>query len=425
MGRSRAAAVMEFNPEVEAETVKPPPEAGGEGSESLFDASGDARVRIYRRDERTQKWVTHGYMIPTCSEEMVSARFGGGQFRAQLFVPNDAGNLVVKRTRDFYIPGPYKPPTHINTAEEVGPNAPVRDPGANAPPASTVAGLPTGGDDLMQVLKAGIINTLLEMMKSTKEMNTRAPAGPDPIMLEMLRQVSATQQEMMKFMMTVAMKDTGKGEKDTLEMLAKMKEIVSPASNVAVPTDPMKMFNNMLDTFKSFREAAEDVAPSHSDVDPIMGSIPKLVEVVAEQHQMQKNRAQHIVMHPVPGPAGGVAHMPEVSTLPPQPDLAMWQKILRQQSARLVASAAAKHDPDVIAGTAILFAPPNVKEALMIFFHRDEAEIAADTLAEVPAMADHREWLSEFILAAQERLFPEEFSDDDDTPEGEGEDGAK
>ena len=410
MARGRT---IELNPNAAPDA--PPEEAGGEGSESLFDASGDARVRILRRDERTQKMVTHGYMEPTVSEEMVSARFGGGHYRAQLFVPDDSGVPKVKRSRDFDIPGPYKPPLKINTMDEVGPNAPL----VNGQPASAMPVMVGSGDDLMQVLKAGIINTLLEMMKSTKEMNTRAPAGPDPIMLEMLRQVSATQQEMMKFMMTVAMKDTGKnGERDTLEMMAKMKEILAPA-NGAVPTDPMKMFNNMLETFKSFRDAAADVAPETGGdgVDRIMGSIPKLVEVVAEQHQMQKAaREQHAVVR---APAGA-ASVPEVSTLQPQPELAMWQKILRQQSARLVASAVAKHDPDVIAGTAILFAPPAVKEALMLFFHRDEAEVMADVLAEVPGMAEHREWLGEFILAAQERLFPDEFADDDDDDAAEG-----
>jgi hypothetical protein len=255
------------------------------------------------------------------------------------------------------------------------------------------------------------------------------------MLFKLMEAQAATQQKMMEFMLTLATKggDGDSSRKEFMAELLQMKELFASASGGAVPADPMKMFTNMLDVFKTFRETADEVNPPRDTGDPIMDSIPKLVEVVAEQHQLNKQaRAEAAqrggVVRPVVMPANGAPTVPEVGTVPPHADLAMWQKILRQQSARLVASAVAKHDPDVIAGTAILFAPPNVKEALMIFFHRDEPEIMADMFAEIPAMTDHREWLSDFILSAQERLFPDEFSDDatdatDDAAEGEGKGG--
>lgn len=399
-----------------------PAEAGGEGAASLFDASGDSRVRVFRFDDKTQKLVTHGYFPPTAGEEDIAAAFGGGRYRAQLVSPDPATGLTqIRRAREFSIPGAYRPPQKINTIEDVSPH------GAAATPASAAAAaasmVPGGGDDLMQVLKAGIINTVLELMKASKE--TRQ-SGPDPLLIRLMESQAQTQQQMMQFMLTLATKDNG-ADKDMLAMLVKMKEIVAPNSGVAVASNPMEMFNTMLSTFSRMREVADDISPPREPGDPLMDSIPKLVEVVAEQHALNKaSRQQSITTRRVAGPAGGTAEMPVVGTIQPaqaptqQENLAMWQIILRQQATRLVAFATAKQDPDDIAAMAIIFAPANVKEALSIFFHREEAAIVADILTEIPQLADHREWMSDFIQAAQERLFPEEYSDADDVTEDVG-----
>ncbi len=422
LARTRA---VELNPEAEAAEV--PAEAGGEGAASLFDASGDARVRILRVDERTQKRVTHGYFPATVNEEDVSAAFGGGNYRAQLIVPDPTtGQGQIRRTRDFSIPGAYRPPQKINTIDDVSPHGAAATPAAAAAAASAMPVVPGGGDDLMQVLKAGIINTVLELMKASKD--TRA-TGPDPLLIRLMESQAQTQQQMMQFMLTLATKDSG--DKDMLAMLVKMKEIVAPTGNtMAAPTNPMEMFNTMLETFSRMREVADDISPAREPGDPLMESIPKLVEVVAEQHQLQKAARTAVTgTRRVAGPAGGTAELPVVGRIEPKPqqqpqpqpeNLAMWQIILRQQAARLVAFATAKQDPDDIAAMAIIFAPANVKEALAIFFHRDEESIVADILTEVPQLAEHREWMGDFIQACQERLFPEEFSDADDEPEQPG-----
>ena len=404
----RRANTVEVDATVEG--APPPEEAGGEGAVSLFDATSDARVRVIRRDDRTMKMITHGYFPPTVSEEDISNAFGGGFYRAQLVIPDPAsGSPRVKRSRDFNIPGAYKPPAQINRIEDVGPN------GNSPTPAAAVGAVGFssngGGDDLMAVLKAGIINTLLDVMNTSKE--SRAPTT-DPMLMEMVRQQGAVQTKIIELMLAQSnapKEPAGDSKKDILDMMARMKELVAPAPNAPLPTDPMQMFNNMLDTFKSFREAAEDVAPQGNNADPILGSIPKLVEVVAEQHQMNKAARENAVTH-VPVPSnGGVAHMPQVGVV--QPEIPMWRLILKQQGARLMAAAVAKADPDVVAGASILFAPPAVREALLGFFHREENEVIADIFTEIPSMADHREWLAEFVNCAQQRLFPDEFVDDE------------
>jgi hypothetical protein len=407
LGRTRA---VEIDANVEAGTA--PEEAGGEEAASLFDATGDSRVRILRRDAGTQKMTTHGFFPPTVKEEDVAAAFGGGEYRAQLVIPDPATGLSkIKRSRDFKIPGAYRPPNKINAFDEVGPNGSAATPAAAAA-ATAMQGL-GGGGDLMAVLNAGVVSTLLDLLKTTKEINSRPNAGPDPMLLEVMKAQAATQTQMMQFMLTLATKDSGDSKKDILDMMARMKELVGPSPTAPLPSDPMQMFNNMLETFKSFRDTAEEISPQKDNPDPILGSIPALVQVVSEQHQMNKaaQAARGGTMVPVPPPAPGA---PIVGTLPA--DAPMWKRILQQQGARLLAQAAAKGDPDVIAGASIVFAPPNVREALMGFFKRDENEVMADILTEIPAMAEHREWLAEFVDAAQQRLFPEMFID---APEGE------
>lgn len=410
MGRRTAA--IEINPSVEAEP--PPPESGGEGATSLFDATSDARVRILRRDDTTQKFVTHGYLPPDANEEAVSTLWGGGYYKAQLVIPDPAsGKLAIKRTRDFRVPGPYKPPAKIATFEEAG-HAPQ-----NGVPSVSVAqqnnGLPAT-NDLMQALNAGVISSVIDLLKSMREVKTVVPQGPDPMLMKLMETQAATQQKMMEFMLTLATRDSGES-KDMLGMMAKMKDLLTPPAGAVPTTNPMEMFNTMLETLTRMRETADEFATPRggNDADPIMSSIPKLVEVVAEQHQMQKQAKAVAANPPAPPVIVGTIPTPD----PNAPELPVWQKTLRQQSQRLLSSAAAKHDPDIIAGTAIVFAPPHIKEALALFFHRDEEQVTADILTEIPAMAEHREWLVEFVECMQERLFPEEFADDDDdAPEG-------
>lgn len=398
-------------------------EAGEETSEtakvaaSMFDWQGEGRLRVLRRNEKTQRFEPHGYFPKEATEEAILNEFGGGRYRAMLLVRGQDGREVIETQRDFDLPGVYKPPAgDLPGIGSRDPHAP-RVGTTTASPSVALAPVIPNNNDLMEVLKAGIINTLLDMMKTSREVR---PAGPDPMLLKLMEQQAQTQQKMMEFMLTLATQRNGGSREDTLELMAKMKELLGPGGT---PSDPMGMFNTMLETFTHMREVAEDINPApQRSGDPIMDSIPKLVEVVAEQHEMNKRqRAQAGQQIPRRMPPAPVPSSLPVQTEPP---LAIWQQLLRQQAARLLSSAVAKHDPDLIAGTAILFAPPHVKEALALFLHREPDVVMADVLVEIPALADHRDWLADFITAAQERMFPDEFTDaDEDEDVGEKSDG--
>jgi hypothetical protein len=387
-----------------------PDEAGGEDAASLFDASGDARVRVMRRDQTTQKFVTHGFFPPTVKEEDIAMAFGGGNYRAQLVIPDPASGLSkIKRSRDFSIPGAYRPPNRITTMEEVG---------QNPAPAAVNGGremmlAPTGGD-LASILNAGVVSTLLDLLKTTKEINTRPVAGPDPMLLKLMEIQAASQQQMMQLMLTIATKETGDSKKEVLDLMTKMKELTAPTNGGAPnPANPLDMFNSMLETFKSFREAADDVAsPRGGSGDVFMDSIPKLVEVVAEQSRLSKDRAASMP-RPAPVPTTQVN-----TALPPSTDgVPMWRVVLKQQAPRLIQAAQQGQDADVLAGMAVMFAPTAFVPTLREFFHRDHEEVVNQVMEEIPELSLHRDWVNIFVESVQERLFPEEFDEEQTTVE--------
>lgn len=397
--RDRAVPVsLDINPDVTA--ASNPEETGGPNVASLFDFQGDARVRVLHRNEKTQRFEPHGYFPPNATEEDVLNEFGGGRFRVQLLVRDDTGREIIKTTRDFDLPGEYKlPPGDLPGigSRAIG----GAKPKVFAAESPAVAPQLPNNNDLMEVLKAGIINTLLDMMKTSRESR---PSGPDPMLLKLMEQQAATQQKMMEFMLTLATRPQSGGREETFELLEKAKGLLGGPAAVG---NPMEMFNTMLEAITRMRDVAEDISPAPSrSGDPLMDSIPQLVGVIAEQHEMNKKRsgAPPVAAPPVPVAKPVVAEQP----------MALWQRILRGESKRLVSFAVAKQDPDLIAGTAIVLAPPHIREALALFLHRAPEVVEVDVLTEIPELGEHREWLADFIQAAQERLFPDEFTYDDE-----------
>ncbi|MGH3589545.1 MAG: hypothetical protein ACRDRF_00710 [Pseudonocardiaceae bacterium] len=390
-----------------AETGKAPEEAGGEGSASLFDASGDARVRVLRKDERTQKMVTHGFFPPTVSEEDVMEAFGGGHYRAQLVIQDGSGLSKIKTQRDFNIPGAYKPPQEI-PAFRSGVEGPKNPPIAGAPVVGTI---PPGMGDMAGMLNATMMTTFMDMIKTMKEVSTRPAPTIDPLLVALMQNQSATQGKMMELLLGLMTRPTGesaeKGEERTLRLLASMREIIAP-SNAA---DPLAMFNKVLESFGAMREAAEDFTPQRSGSgDPLMDSIPKLAEVIAGEYQQRQAARNRI---PAPNTPALPPGAPIVDAAqPPAEPLPIWKQLLRREGPRLSGAAASGKSAELMADIAVAFMPENIKGAIVEFFHRDEKEVFADIVAEVPTLAQFPTWVADFVEHAQFKLFPEEFTDD-------------
>jgi hypothetical protein len=397
MPRNPARKLQE-NSEVNPAEI--PQEAGGEGSPSLFDFSGDARVRVQRKDDRTQKMVTHGYFPPNVADDDVLKEFGGGFFRAQLLVPDEQGREQIKRTRDFVLPGPYKAPT-----------GELPGIGSRAPGAPKLADLPRpmqsaspGMADMAGMLNATMLTTFMDMIKTMKDISSRpAPVAPavDPMLVEMMRGQAAVQTKVLELLLTPKPNNDGNSKKEILELLASMKELVAPPA--AQSGDPNAMLTSIVEAMKQLRGVAEEFNPQPTPTDP-MDILPKLAEVAIEEHNMRKQRAAQ--GQPVNRSPGQPQPAVEVSTLP------IYQQVLRREAPRLISAAQAGRSAELVADIAVEFMPPNIKGVITEFFHHPLEEVIANVTTEIPMLAQYPQWVGEFVERAQELLFPDEFTDD-------------
>ena len=95
----------------ESAPARRPPELPDEESRviaKLRTMPPDTRTKIWRVDERTKDWQTHGVLSPDeVSSEWISKRFGGGVYKIRV-VDREKGPHVFAITSTWTIPGPYK-----------------------------------------------------------------------------------------------------------------------------------------------------------------------------------------------------------------------------------------------------------------------------------------------------------------------------
>lgn len=399
--------VLEENPNVTpAET---PAEIGGPEVVSLFDASGDTRVRIQRRDERTQKLVTQGYFPSNATEEDVSRVLGGGDYQAQLLMMDESGREIIKQSHRFKVPGAYKEP-----AEMVG----IRKDATPGSPAA--APVPSGGAHNMgEMLNATMLTAFMDMVKTMKETVNKPPAGPDPMLLKMMETQGQMQMKLMELMI-VSSGSKGDSKKDMLEMIASIKELFPPAAPGAAAPDPAAFMKNIAEMIKSVRDVSDDLAPDRPDSTDPMAYLPKLAEVIVEQNN--KERAARTRRLPRPAsPASPVAAA--AGEEPPQVTGPAWERIIKAQGPLLLKQAQADRDPQWAAQSALTLAPENLVPAITEFFNVPTQEVVGRIFTAVPGMQTYPEWTAEFAFWGRVELgFEEEPEEGEEQPEhGDGE----
>jgi len=361
---------------------------------SLFDASGDNRVRCLRRDEKTQKWTTHGYFPPGVTEGDVLKEFGGGTYWMQLLVQGPEGGESIKQSRQMKLVGAYHPP--------IGDLPGIRDKSAVATAMAVPSG--GGGDSLSAMFNATIMTAFMDMVKTMKEVSTRPAPTTDPLLLEMMKAQANVQSKMIELMVANSGNNRGDSKKDVLEMMESMKGLLTPPP-APVVNDPEKQLTSLVGAIKQLRDVSEEFRPDTGTGDPLMDSIPKLVEVVAEQHQMQKAAAVRSVKPSLTSPV-------HQAQLPAGENVPLWKRVLQREGPRFVAAAQAGRNPETIAAVSVEFMPPNIVGAMREFFHRTTTEVAAQIIAEIPALTEQPVWVTEFVEHAQFLMFPDEFDED-------------
>lgn len=378
-----------------------PEEAGGEGSTSLFNASGDSRVRVYRMDERSRKMVFHGNFGPDVDEAEISQAFGGGTYRCQLTIVNGVGKQVIKSQRDIIIPGTYKPPTDVPNGTAVA--VPAK-PGTSP----VISAQPQGGSQL-DLLNSALTGSVIELLKSLRTPVQPPQSAMTPeVLIAMMNKQSEQQTAMMTMMMTMfSNMNKGDSKKEVLEMLSELKALTGGVN----PTNPSDMMGSIVNAIKQLREISDDISPDKDAGDP-MNILGKLADVVVAE---QRNRPRRIQRPAQPGQQQPAAITQGDGTMAPKPKPVMpgWQMILRREGARLLSEAQADRDPGLVANMALEYAPPNVKPHLMNFFKNEPDDIKQKMVANIPGIEAHDEWLDEFIYEARVALGFEVESDDE------------
>lgn len=379
------------------------PEEVAEGSNTLFDFSGDARIRVLRRDDKTQKFVSHGFLPVTASEEDVGAEWGGGRYRVQLIVPDGTGREVIKTQREFDLPGSYRPPVEMSGVRP-------QIPGTKGVP---VIPFPTPGipavNDMASMLNATVMTTFMDLIKTMKEVSTRPAQSVDPMMLELIRSQGVMQTEILKLLLQ---KDGNKGDskKEFLDLMTSFKEIIG-SPQVVNPSDPSKVLEGIVSAIRQLRDVSDDLSPEKGGTgDPLVDSLPKLTEILFEEQQMRKRQMLPAGQKPSQQPPQQQQHKEN----PPQEAIPIWRRIVKAQGPQLLMSAKTGKDPELIANIAVSFASDEVKGVLKEFFRQPAEEAAAQIISEEPGLAEFPGWMYQFVEQVQFRLLPEEFDVDDE-----------
>jgi hypothetical protein len=373
-----------------------PDESPGE-SATLFDSmADDAYVTLHRRDDISKEWVGHGRLSPTeATEEEIMRQFGGGTYRCQEKVRDETGAWRIGRTRTIRIAGPYRPPTGALPGTKASEPVPAPAPVPAAPASNTGDIIGAGILQLFQAAQAqqGMMTQMFAQMSQSQATLLQAVLkdgnrGPDITGI-----ITALAPVVQKFL------EQPKQERDPLEMLKAVGEIIR--SNTGKQSDVADTIAAMRDLL----EMKEMLSPSGGDTDPLLGSVPKLVEVLVEEQQERK-RAKSA---PAPAPAPTQAVPGRMGAVDPSMtqrlEVPVWVRVLRNESKRLVAAASSGRDPSLVAEIAWEWAPAGIKPAISEFFGMDDAE---DKIKQVvPQLASYPEWVSEFVEEARALIFGE------------------
>jgi len=375
-----------------------PASSSGEGERlSMFDVSGDSRIRVMRRDEKSMKFILHGYLPADSSEEDVATTFGGGHYRCQKIVKDAQGASVIESQREFDVPGQYKPPTgELPGLTQQQPQA--------APAQAAISALPqVGTGNVMEILQSGLVGTVLDLLNKARQ-----PASTDGGMAEVLREMARQASEDRRLLMETlkAMQGQGTSRAEVLAELQQMKNLVAPTSAME---GGRSQLTELVSAIKELREVSEEfTGGSKSEPTDPLSFVPQVLEVLTEEQRLKREaQAARRPRPPQPAITQGGAPVPPQPAQPAQPEAPLWQRVLVGEGPRLVQQAQLGTDPDDVAGLVVKFAPPQLRGAITEIMNGPTEDVVAKLKQFVPGLADYPTWTEEFVVAVQYELFGE------------------
>lgn len=345
-----------------------------------------------RRDEKSMKFILHGYLPAEASEEDVATTFGGGHYRCQKIVKDAQGASVIESQREFDVPGQYKPP--------VGelPGLASRPPEVPASQSAITASSQVGAGNVMEILQSGLVGTVLDLLKAAKQ-----PAPSDSGMAEVVRELARQASEDRRMLMDTlkAMQGQGTTRSEVLAELQQMKSLVSPTSAVE---GGRSQLTELVSAIKELREVSEDLGGKPVAADPL-AFVPQVLEVISEEQKLRRGRqAQGRPAPAAPTPA--ITQGATVSEAPASP-VPLWQRILVGEGPKLVQQAEQGSDPDDVAALVVKFMPGNLRGAITEFFNAPTADVLALVRQHVPGLNEYPKWTEDFVVGVQYELFGE------------------
>lgn len=386
MARSPKRRNPPGSPSVDPEQSPPknPEEVGGSESASLFDAEGDSRVALYRMDDAKKKMIFHGYLeTADATEAAVSALFGGGKYRAQLRVADELGREVIKRSRDFTLPGAYRPPTTLPGVASAG--------GAPATPVAASTQPLASGEALNTALVSQVIDMLTKMREPKQTMDwTPIITAVTSLLTTVLTAVLTRPKDDNLARIVDAMNE----RMDKLaEMLAAQQRAAAAGPASGAMADAVKAVRELLDV----KEMLEGGGGEKSDpTDAMLLALPKLIDRMTTP------------------PAAAAPQRKPVSPVPP--NAAPWQRFLLANKGRLMQFASMGMEPDLTAELALRFVSPQVAGVVREFLSKPDA--AEQAMLTIPELRGYEQWTRDFVKEAHAQFFGE----DEDEEELGGED---
>lgn len=334
----------------------------------------DAYVMLYRMDDVKKRWVYHGRLQPEeYTEDYISARFGGGQWRGQLKENNGKGVFEITGTDSFDLPGEYREPAELPGAPKL-----KREEGA-APQVGTLG--PDGRPlTAQQALDTQVALRLMEALN--------APAQRTSLLAEIAAVLTPLVPVLEKL---VQKREVEKRDVSPLELVKEMANVLKSLAPAPPPPTTPSPLSEVTKAMKELMGIKDMIAPPterEEAADPVAASLPKILEYLAAA---ASGRAPNVATpKPAPPQPALSSGMPEnINQLLP------WQQILHQQKRRLLQFASTGVEPDFAAEMAVRLMPQNivgyVREFLLM---PDHVEKAMNTIPELRAF---QQWTEDFF----------------------------
>lgn len=381
--------------------AKNPDEVGGPSAMALFDTTADTRIRILRRDDKDMRYIHHGVLAPeNANEETVGNMFGGGVYRAQLLVKDEAGREVIKNQREFRLPGPYKPPQG---------DLPTGTPIVASTGVSVQAARPAGVPQIGDILSAGVLQLFQSMSLMQQQSTQMMEAQSKSFTLLMERAVNHKETDWVALaaaaspLIAAWIGKSPEDRPDPLEMIEKVTNLVrantGQQSNLKDMAEAMAAIADMRDAFGGGGPTG----------DPLMDSLPKLITLIGDGIEMQKRHAG--------GGASLPGQQPPVKALPAgSPVLTGWQKLLASQRGRLVDLARRGVNPELAAEMAVEVLPEQYRGLLVEALKDDEA--ATKIRQAIPEVEEFVDWFGTFFDALRIVVLGEEEGSGEEAERG-------